>query len=92
MLGCPSPRFAVPAGERDLHGAARVAEETLKYRDVARFARLIQVDGEGGIVVAPAGQVRTVIRCTLKGHRIAAMEVIADPEHLRRLNLSVFPD
>jgi RNA polymerase sigma factor (sigma-70 family) len=86
-------RFAVPlVEERQLHGARRVAEEVLKYRDVARVARPIQVNGSGGIVVAPDGHLRTVISCTVEGHRITKMEVIADPERLRRLNLAVFPD
>jgi len=86
-------RFAVPLPDaRELHGARRVAEEVLKYRDVARVARPIQVNGAGGIVVAPAGHLRTVISCTVEGHRITKMEVIADPERLRRLNLAVFPD
>lgn len=86
-------RFAAPlVEERQLHGARRVAEEVLKYRDVARVARPIQVNGSGGIVVAPDGHLRTVISCTVEGHRITKMEVIADPERLRRLNLAVFPD
>jgi hypothetical protein len=64
----------VPLTEaRELHGASRVAEEVLKYRDIARVARPIQVNG------------------TVEGHRITKMEVIADPERLRRLNLAVFP-
>jgi RNA polymerase sigma factor (sigma-70 family) len=85
--------FAVPlAGARELHGAGRVAEEVLKYRDVARVARAIQINGSGGIVVAPDGHLRTVISCTVEGHRITKMEVIADPERLRRLKLTVFPE
>ena len=86
-------RFAVGSAEmREIHGARRVAEEALKYRDMAQTARLIQVNGGGGIVVAPHGNLRTVIACTVEGHRITKMEVIADPERLRRLNLTVFPD
>jgi ketosteroid isomerase-like protein len=86
-------RFAVPLDEaRELHGARRVAEEVLKYRDIARVARPIQVNGSGGIVVAPDGRLRTVIACTIEGHRITKMEVIADPQRLRRLDLAVFPD
>jgi RNA polymerase sigma factor (sigma-70 family) len=86
-------RFAVPLAEaRNLYGARRVAEEVLKYRDVAQVARPIQVNGAGGIAVAPEGRLRTVISCTVERHRITKMEVIADPERLRRLNLTVFPE
>jgi RNA polymerase sigma-70 factor (ECF subfamily) len=86
-------RFAVPLTEaRELHGARRVAEEALKYREVARVARPIQVNGAAGIVVAADGHLRTVISCTVERHRIMKMEVIADPERLRRLNLTLFSD
>ncbi len=86
-------RFAVRLDEeRELHGAPRVAEEVLKYRDIARFARTVQVNDSGGIVVAPNGYLRTVISCTIEGRRITKMEVIADPERLRKLNLAAFPD
>jgi RNA polymerase sigma-70 factor, ECF subfamily len=77
---------------RGLRGARRVTEEVFKYRDIARFARPIQVNGSCGIVVAPDGHLRTVISCTVEKHRIAKMEVIADPKRLRRQNLAVFPD
>jgi RNA polymerase sigma factor (sigma-70 family) len=86
-------QLAVPLAEaRELHGARRVAEEVLKYRDIARVARPIQVNRSAGIVVAPDGRLRTIILCRVEGHRITKMEVIADPERLRRLNLTVFPE
>ena len=86
-------RFAVPLDEaRELHGARRVAEEVLKYRDIAQFARPIQVNGSGGIAVAPNGHLRTVISCIVERQRITKMEVIADPKRLRKLNLVVFPE
>jgi RNA polymerase sigma factor (sigma-70 family) len=84
-------RLAVPLAEaRELYGARQVAEEVLKHRDVAQVARPIQVNGSGGIVVAPDGHLHTVIVCTIEGYRITKMEVIADPKRLRRLNLTVF--
>jgi RNA polymerase sigma-70 factor (ECF subfamily) len=86
-------RFAVPLAEhRKLEGARKVAEEVLKYKDIARVARPIQVNGSGGIVVAPDGHLLTVISCTVKRRRITKMQVIADPERLRRLKLIVFPE
>jgi RNA polymerase sigma factor (sigma-70 family) len=86
-------RFAVRSeAALELRGAARVAEEALKFKDIARFAQPIQVNGSGGIAVAPGGRLRTVISCTIAGRRITKMEVIADPERLGKLNLTVFPD
>lgn len=77
--------------EQELHGAKRVAEEVLKYRSIARFARAIQVNGSAGIVVAPEGQMRTVISCAVERGKIKKMDVIADPERLRKLDLTIFP-
>jgi RNA polymerase sigma-70 factor (ECF subfamily) len=86
-------KIAVASEEaRELHGARPVAQEVLKYRDIARGARPIQVNGRAGIIVAPEGRLRTVIRCTVKSGKITRMEVIADPQHLRKLKLVVFPD
>jgi RNA polymerase sigma factor (sigma-70 family) len=85
-------RFAVSSeAALELHGAARVAEEALKFRDIARFARPIQVNKSAGIAVAPGGHLRTVILCTIAGRRITKMEVIADPARLSKLTLTVFP-
>jgi RNA polymerase sigma-70 factor, ECF subfamily len=45
-----------------------------------------------GIVVAPRRRLRIVISCTVKGGKIAEMDVIADPARLRELNLAVSRD
>jgi RNA polymerase sigma-70 factor (ECF subfamily) len=86
-------RAAVPPGApRELPGASRVAEETLRYRGLARFARPILVDGSVGIVVAPRGRLRFVIRCTVRGARIVEMDVIAESARLHQLGLAVLAD
>ena len=83
-------RAAVPSGAaRELRGAATVVEEALTHTDLARFARPILVKGSVGIVVAPRGRLRLVICCTVRGGKISEMDVIADPEHLRQLDLAV---
>lgn len=69
-----------------------MAEETLAYRGLARFARPILVDGAVGIVVAPRGRLRLVIRCAVRGVKIVAMDVIAEPARLQTLNLAVLGD
>lgn len=42
-----------------------------------------------GIVVAPGGRLRIVIRCKAKQGKITEVEVIADTAHLHKLNLAV---
>jgi hypothetical protein len=67
-------------------------EEALTHTDLARFAQPVLVNGAVGIVVAPGGRLRIVIRCTMKQGKITEMDVIADPAHLRKLNLAVIPE
>lgn len=84
---------AVPAGAaRELRGVATVAEDALEYRNVARLARPVLVDGEVGIVLAPRGRLRIVMRCRVKNGKITEMDVIADPARLRKLKLAVPPE
>jgi RNA polymerase sigma-70 factor, ECF subfamily len=81
-----------PEVARELRGAAAVAHEALTYSRAARIARPVLVDGSAGFVVAPRGRLRIAIRCTVREGKITAMDVIADPPHLRRLTLAVPPD
>ncbi len=84
---------AVPAGAaRELRGAAAVVKEALTHTELARVAQPLLVDGSVGIVVAPRGRLRIVIRCTVRNGKISEMDVIADPSHLRRHNLAVLPE
>jgi RNA polymerase sigma-70 factor (ECF subfamily) len=78
-----------PGAARELRGAATVIEEALKHTDTAKFARPVLVNESVGIVVAPRGHVRVVIRCTVKGGKITEMNVIADPTRISKLNLAL---
>ena len=57
----------------------------------AGHSQLALVDGAVGVVYAPAGRLQVVLALTVSGHRIAAIDVIADPGRLRRLTLAVLP-
>jgi len=50
------------------------------------------VDGAVGIVFAPAGRLQIVLALTVSPERrITAIDVIGDPDRLRRLRLAVLP-
>src|SRR5579871_6913570 len=86
-------RVASPAeAARELRGAASVAEGTLAYLGLARFARPALVDGTVGIIVAPRGRLRLVVHCAIRGGKIAAMDVIAEAARLQTLELAVLHD
>ena len=59
----------------------------------AADSRLALVDGAVGILFAPAGRLQIVLSFTVSdARRITAIEVIGDPDRLRRLRLAVLPD
>ncbi len=86
--------FAVPSGRSVvLHGADTVARNAGAASVRAGHSRLALVDGAVGIVFAPAGRLQVVLALTVSpANRITAIDVIADPDRLRRLRLAVLPD
>ncbi len=52
-------------------------------------ARPALIDGAMGFVVAPRGQVRVALCLTITGGRITAIDVVADPEQLRELDVTI---
>jgi RNA polymerase sigma factor (sigma-70 family) len=84
---------AVPAGKPAvLRGADAVARGAVASGGRAGHSQLALVDGIVAIVFAPGGRLQVVLALTSHGRRIVAIEVIADPGRLRRLNLAVLPD
>ncbi|WP_369221009.1 sigma-70 family RNA polymerase sigma factor [Streptomyces sp. R39] len=83
------PATLPPGVAAELRGARAVAEGTVLLRERARFAAPALVDGRVGLVVAPRGQLRYVLRVTVEGDRVTAYEVVAGPARLRGLKLAV---
>ena len=85
---------AVPSGEPALlHGAEMVAKGAVVASGRADQSQLALVDGDVGIVFAPAGRLQIVLALAVSPERkITAIDVIADPDRLRRLRLAVLPD
>ena len=79
-------RSAVELGApAETRGAAAVAG----FCQRAHGAVPVLVNGEAAIAWAPGGQVRVLFRFTAAGAKITAVELIADPESLRQLDLVV---
>jgi RNA polymerase sigma-70 factor (ECF subfamily) len=72
----------------ELRGAETVANN---FKGKAQAARPALVDGALGVVVAPQGHLLLVLNLSFAGDRIAAIEVVADPDRLRALDLSTLP-
>ena len=86
--------FASPTGKPVvLQGAASVASGAIAASVRAGRSQLALVDGAVGIVFAPSGRLQVVVVLSVsEARKITAMDVIADPERLRRLRLAVLPD
>lgn len=86
--------FASPGGKPERRqGAQAVSRGALAAATRAGSSRLALVDGDVGIVFAPAGQLRIVLKLTVSSERkITVMDIIGDPDVLRRLRLAVLPE
>jgi RNA polymerase sigma factor (sigma-70 family) len=82
-----SDQAAVQVGASgELHGAAAVADT---FAGRARAARPALIDGAAGLVWAPGGVPRVVFGFTITDGRIVAIDVVADPERLSRLQVAL---
>src|SRR5947207_5062930 len=73
-----------------VRGAKAVAEQAISFRRVAETSTRVLVNGiPGGIAWAPDGSPFAVLAVTVRGGRIVAIDVLADPDRLARLDLSV---
>ena len=73
-----------------VRGARAVAEQAMTFRQFAETATRVLVNGiPGGIAWAPDGSPFAVLALTVKGGRIVAIDVLADPDRLAELDLTV---
>jgi hypothetical protein len=74
---------------REIRGAENWAKGAITAARGARAAQPALIDGAVGLVVAPRGRLFRALRFTLTEGKIAAVEVIGDPERLRHLDLAI---
>lgn len=83
---------ALPAGRSLVaRGALTVARETTVFGRRARFGAVALVNGVPGILIAPGGRLRLVLRVAVADGLVAGYEVVADPARLAGLELAVLP-
>ena len=78
-----------PGTRRELRGAGAVIERARDFSRAARFCRIALLNGSPGLVMAPRGHLLRALVFTFAGDTITNIEVIADPAHLRQLDISV---
>jgi RNA polymerase sigma-70 factor (ECF subfamily) len=75
-------------GRREIRGAEAWAKGALSYSRAARFVQPALVNGAVGAVFAPRGRLLRALSFTIKGGKIAEVEVIADPARVHQLDLA----
>jgi RNA polymerase sigma-70 factor (ECF subfamily) len=80
---------ARPGAPKEVHGAENWARGAVKFAHLIVAPQLALVDGRLGVLLAPGGKLSRAMRLTFRDDRIAEIEIIADPEHLKSLDLSV---
>jgi RNA polymerase sigma-70 factor (ECF subfamily) len=78
-----------PGRRRELRGAEVVLERVGDFARAARFCRLALLNGSPGLLMAPHGHLLRALVFTFAGDTITGIEVIAEPSHLRRLDVSL---
>jgi RNA polymerase sigma-70 factor (ECF subfamily) len=80
---------ASPLGPSQLlRGAAAVGAQARRFAPMSRFGRPVLVNGAPGFLVARDGQPLALVALTVRGDRIAEIDILADPGRLARLDLA----
>jgi RNA polymerase sigma-70 factor (ECF subfamily) len=84
---------AVPAAvSREVRGAEAVAGQALTYSRLGLLTQPALINGVAGAVTTRDGQPFSVGAFTVKGGKIVAIDILADPTRLRQLDLTVLDD
>jgi RNA polymerase sigma factor (sigma-70 family) len=86
------PIAVTPGSSPEVRGATAVVERAVVGGRHAPDAQPALVNGLVGIVVAPRGRLLRVLTFIIAGGKIAEIDVIADPERLRGLQMGVLDD
>jgi RNA polymerase sigma-70 factor (ECF subfamily) len=78
-----------PQGTQVVRGALAVVGRAESYSRLDLVLRPALVNGVAGFVALRAGEPFSVGAFTVRGGRIVAMDIVADPERLRALDLTV---
>ena len=80
----------LPAGgSREVRGAREVAGQALFFSGLGLVLRPAMVNGAVGAVSTRDGEPFSVGAFTIRGGKIVAIDILADPERIRRLDLAI---
>jgi RNA polymerase sigma-70 factor (ECF subfamily) len=70
-----------------IRGAAEVGGRAMTFAHLAPFVQPVLVNGVAGVLVAPQGKPFSVMAFTVAGSKVVAIDALADPARLERLEL-----
>lgn len=76
---------ARPSANHVIRGAVEVAGRALTFADLSPYVRPVLVNGVAGVLVAPQGKPFSVMAFTVAEGKIVAIDALADPARLERL-------
>lgn len=78
---------ARPTANHVIRGAAEVAGRALTFANLSPHVQPVLVNGVAGALVAPEGKPFSVMAFTVAGGKVVAIDALADPVRLERLDL-----
>ena len=82
---------ARPGAPLEIHGAREWAKGAVSFAAMAKLVQPVLLDGSVGLLWAPGGRLMRAVSFTFAGGKITHVNIIADPERLRKLTLAVAP-
>jgi RNA polymerase sigma-70 factor (ECF subfamily) len=86
------PGAGAPGAPQQIRGAENWARGAVAYSHLTRFVQPALVDGAVGIVFAPRGKLSRVLSFTIVKGKIVEVEIIADRDRLKQLDVSVLTE
>ena len=74
-----------PMRRLEFRGAQTMIERASAFSRAARFCRLVLLDGNPGLIMAPRGRMLRAILFSFSGEKISGIEIVADPARLRAM-------
>jgi RNA polymerase sigma-70 factor (ECF subfamily) len=81
---------SLAGGSREVRGAATVARQAQAYSQRGLLTHRALINGTAGVVSTRGGEPFSVGGVTVRNRRIVALDILADPERLSRLDLTIF--
>ena len=76
----------------EIHGAEQVARRAQSFSRVGLERRSVLVNGAPGLVSTLDGKLFSVLAFTVRSGKIAAIDILHDPERLNQVDLTVLDD